>query len=202
VRALPSRRAIQVTGLLLAIASTVIVIAPLAITATAYLQRHRAFPTLVDFSSPLGTYFLGAYSAVTVEQEALPDAMTGTVDDVVGLHARLAGNKQWALALWEPYPDWRGYDRLALDLANPADVPLRLQVSVRDRSQSDYRQAGYLGTIEIAPRSRKTHVIALREMTAAEGRAYVNTAMVDSIVLSGNPASRAQDFYVMRIWLE
>ena len=202
VRAMRSRRLIQLTGLFTGIASTVIVIAPLAITATAYLQRHRNFPTLVDFSSPLGTCFLGVYSAVTVEREALPTEMAGSTYGAVGLHARLAGNRQWALALWEPYPDWRGYGRLALDLANPADVPLRLQVSVRDRSQSDDRQAGYLGTIEIAPRSRKTHVIALREMTAAEGRAYVNPAMVDSIVLTRNPANRAQDFYVIRIWLE
>jgi len=45
-------------------------------------------------------------------------------------------------------------------------------------------------------------VIALREMTSAEGRAYVNPAMIRSIVLTGDPANRARSFYVMRIWLE
>ncbi len=67
---------------------------------------------------------------------------------------------------------------------------------MRDRSQSNDRQAGYLGTIEIAPHSRATHVIALREFTAAEGRAYVNPAIVNSIVLTRNPSNRAAEFYL------
>ena len=71
-----------------------------------------------------------------------------------------------------------------------------------ESSQSNDRQAGYLGTIEIAPRSRATHVIALREFTAAEGRAHVNPAIVNSIVLTRNPSNRAREFYLMRIWLE
>jgi len=202
VRALPSRRPARLIGLLVGVASTVIVVAPLVTTGAAYLQRHRSFPTLVDFSSPLSTYFLGVYSAVKVEREALPIALPGGRQGGIGLHARLAGNKGWGLALWEPYPDWRGYQRLAVDLANPTDLPLLLQVHVRDRSQSNDRQAGYLGRIEIAPHSRATHVIALREFTSAEGRAYVNPTIVDSIVLTRSPSNRAREFYLMRIWLE
>ncbi len=202
VRALPSHRPARLIGLLVGVASTAVLAAPLVITGAAYLQRHRSFPTLVDFSSPLSTYFLGVYSAVTVEREALPDTLARGSRGGIGLHARLAGNKGWALALWEPDPDWRGYQHLAVDLANPTDLPLLLQVHVRDRGQSKDRQAGYLGKIEIAPRSRATHEIALREFTAAEGRAYVNPAIVDSIVLSRNPSNRAGEFYLMRMWLE
>ena len=202
VRALPSRRSTRLIGLLVGIVSTAIAVAPLVITGAAYLQRHRSFPTLVDFSSPLSTYFLGVYSAVTVEREALPNTLPGGRQGSIGLHARLAGNKGWGLALWEPYPDWRGYQQLAVELANPTDLPLLLQVRVRDRNQGNDRQSGYLGRIEIAPRSRATHVIALREFTAAEGRAYVNPAIVRSIVLTRNPSNRAGEFYLMRIWLE
>jgi len=202
VRALPSRGATRLIGLLVGVASTVIIVAPLVITSAAYLQRYRSFPTLVDFRSPLSGYFLGVYSAVTVEREALPSTLPGGRQGSIGLHARLAANKGWGLALWEPYPDWRGYQQLAVDLANPTDLPLLLQVHVRDRSQSNDRRAGYLGTIEIAPRSRATRVIALQEFTAAEGRAYVNPAMVHSIVLTRSPSNRAQEFYLMRIWLE
>ena len=202
VRALPSRRSTRLIGSLVGVASTLILVAPLGITGAAYLQRHRSFPTLVDFSSPLSTYFLGVYSAVTVEREALPNALSGGREGSIGLHVRLAGNKGWGIALWEPCPDWRSYQRLAVDLANPTDFPLRLRVRVRDRSQGNDRQMGYLGRIEIAPRSRATHVIALREFTAAEGRADVNTAMVRSIVLTRDPSNRAREFYLMRIWLE
>jgi hypothetical protein len=202
VRALSSRRPTRLIGVLVGVASTLILLAPLSITGAAYLQRHRSFPTLVDFSSPLSAYFLGAYSAVTVERAALPNTLDGGRQGSIGLHARLADNKGWGLALWEPYPDWRGYQRLAVELANPTDLPLLLQVRVRDRNQGNDRQSGYLGTIEIAPRSRATHVIALREFTAAVGRAYVNPAIVRSIVLTRNPSNRAREFYLMRIWLE
>jgi hypothetical protein len=202
VRALSSRRPTRLIGLLVGVASTAIIVAPLVITGAAYLQRHRSFPMVVDFSSPLSTYFLGVYSAVTVEREALPNTLNGGRQGSIALHARLAGNKGWGLALWEPYPDWRGYQHLAIDFANPTDLPLLLRLHVRDRSQSNDRQAGYLGTIEIAPHSRATHVIALREFTAAEGRAYVNPAIVNSIVLSRNPSNRAAEFYLVRIWLE
>jgi len=202
VRALSSRRPTRLIGVLVGVASAAIVFAPLIVTGAAYLQRHRNFPTLVDFSSPLSAYFLGVYSAVTVEREALPNTLPGGRQGSIGLHARLAGNKGWGLALWEPYPDWRGYQQLAVELANPTDLPLLLQVRVRDRNQGNDRQSGYLGRIEIAPRSRATHVIALREFTAAEGRAYVNPAIVRSIVLTRNPSNRAEEFYVMRIWLQ
>jgi len=202
IRALSSRRPTRLIGLLVGVASTLLLVAPLSITGAAYLQRHRSFPTLVDFSSPLSAYFLGVYSAVTVEREALPNTLSGGRESNIGLHARLAGNNGWGIALWEPYPDWRGYQHLAIDLANPTDLPLLLRLHVRDRSQSNDRNAGYLGKIEIAPRSRATHMIALREFTVAEGRAYVNPAIVNSIVLSRNPSSRASEFYVMRIWLE
>lgn len=202
VRVLPSRRPIRLIGLLVGVASTVILVAPLIITGAAYLQRQRNFPTLVDFNSPLSAYFLGVYSAVTVERETLPNTLPWGRQGNIGLHARLAGNKGWGLALWEPYPDWRGYRHLAIDLANPTDLPLLLQVRVRDRKQGNDRQTGYLGRIEIAPRSRATQMIALRDLTAAEGRAYVDLAIVHSIVLTRHPSNRALEFYVMRIWLE
>ncbi|MBP1599716.1 MAG: hypothetical protein H6Q05_5093 [Acidobacteria bacterium] len=201
VRERPSRRLLQRIGLLVGVTSTAIIIAPLAITGTAYLQRHRNFPTLVDFSSPVGTYFLGAYSAVTVQRERLPIVLAGDGEEAVGLHARLQGNKGWGLALWEPYPDWRGYDSLALDLANPTGATLLLRVRIRDHSQRNQRQAGYFGMITIPPRSRRTWTIPLERLAAARGRAYVNTTTVHSLVLTRDPGNRAQEFYLMRIWL-
>jgi len=202
VRRLQSRARIQLSGLLVGVISTLIIIAPLAITGTAYLQRYRNFPTLVDFASPLSTYFLGAYHALTVVREALPSSIPGAGSGTVGLHVYTVGRADWALALWEPYPDWRGYNWLALDFANPTEVPLLLQVRVRDHSQRSDRRAGYFETIEIGPHSRKTHLIALRNLTAAAGRAYVNPASVNLIGLTQNPANLARNFYVMRIWLE
>ena len=146
VRASPARYPLRRMGLLVAVAACVLMLAPLAVTAAAYLQRYRSFPTLVDFSSPLSTYFLSVYSAVTVEREALPIDMPGGTQGTVGLHVRPGSqNRWWGLFLNEPSPDWHGFDRLALDLANPTGVPLLLKVRVRDRSQMRDSRGGYFG---------------------------------------------------------
>ena len=140
VRALPSRRPARLIGLLVGVASTLILVAPLGITGAAYLQRHRSFPTLVDFSSPLNTYFLGVYSAVTVEREALPNTLIRGREGSIGLHARLAGNKGWGIALWEPYPDWRGYQRPGFR-SRESDRPPAAVAGACARSQPGQRQA-------------------------------------------------------------
>jgi hypothetical protein len=202
VRAQPLHRPVRCAGLLVGSVCTAILIAPLAITTAAYLQRHHRFPTLVDFSSPLSTYFLAVYSTVTVAREELPNGMTGGAQRVIGLHTRIAGKNWWGIALREPYPDWRGYEQLALDLANPTDVPLLLRVQIRDRHQRRERQSGYRRSIEIAPHSRRTWTIPLAHLASGEGTARVNTAIVSSIVLSRHPANQATEFYVLRIWLD
>jgi len=202
VRASPARHALRGMAFLVAVGACVLMLVPMGVTAAAYLQRYVSFPTLVDFGSNLSTYFLGVPSAVAAKREALPIDMPGGEQGVIGLHARLGANKRGWLAVWEPYSNWRDYDRLALDLANPTDVPLLLQVRVRDHNQGHDRQAGCLGTLAIAPQSRRTVVISLRELASATGRACVDTKRVYSIFLIEDLSNSAQDFYVMRIWLE
>ena len=203
VRASPAQYPLRRMGLLVTVAAGMLMLAPLAATAAAYLQRYRSFPTLIDFGSPVSTYFLGVYSAVTVEREALPIDMPGGRQGTIGLHARLdLKNGWWGISLQEPSSDWRGYDWLALDLANPTDVPLLLKVRVRDQNQVHDSHSGYITDIVIAPRSRRTWIIPLEHLATAEGIRHVDTAIVSSIVLSRKYANRATDFYLMRIWLE
>jgi len=202
LRAMQNPGSVRLAGVLLGVISTALIVAPLAISGAAYLQRQRSLPTLVDFNSPLSRYFLRAYSAVVVERRPVPDDLRNGTDRIVGLHARTIGNQGWGLALWEPYPDWSSFDWLALDLTNPTDDLLVLQVHIRDRRQKHDRQSGYLAQIEVAQHSRETRRIELRELTAAEGRARVDIAIVDSIVFTPNPANRAPEFYLLRIWLE
>ena len=203
VRASPARYPLRRMGSLVAVAACVLMLAPLTVTAAAYLQRSRSFPTLVDFSSPLSTYFLSVNSAVAVKREALPIDIPGGTQGTVGLHVLPSSqDRWWGVFLKELSPEWDGFDRLALDLANPTGVPLVLKLRVRDGSQMQDSQGGYLADIEIAPRSRRTWTLPLEHLATAEGIRRVNTAIVSSVVLSRKSANRATDFYVMRIWLE
>jgi hypothetical protein len=196
VRELPSHARIRHAGRLIGALCTVIVITPVLIAGAAYFLRARSFPVLVEFSSPLSTYFIGAYDAVVVERERLPDR------DAVGLHARLLGGRGWALVLWETYPDWSGYRHLALELINTSPLPLVVRIRIRDPDHRNDRKAGYVGSIEVKPRTRKIHRIRLQVATSASDAAVLDLAHTRAIVLSSHATNGAPDFYLTRIWLE
>jgi hypothetical protein len=183
-------------------AASVLMLAPLAVTAAAYLQRYSGFPTLVNFSSPVSTYFLGIYSAVTADRSALPGELRADTGESTALHARVTDSGGWALALWEPIADWRGYEHLNLEVANPTAQPLVLRLRVRDRTQRKNRRSGYQGSIEVAPNSRVVRSVALTKLTSGEGTARVDISQVNSVVIARDSANRAREFYVMRIWLD
>lgn len=197
------RQALRRTGIISAITASVLMFAPLANTASAYLQRHRSFPVLYDFSWPLSSYFLGVYSPILVKLDPLPPEISGGGRGAVGLHINLQNHQEWwGVFLQEPYRDWRGYDRLSLDLANPTDVPFLLKMVVRDRHQMSIEGGGYYQEIEIAPHARQTFDVPLEYMKAPEKIRDVDISMINSIVLAWNPANKGTEFYVMRIWLK
>lgn len=156
----------------------------------------------MDFSSLLSTCFIGTYAAVAVEREALPTHDMQQVTDVVGLRARLVGNGDWAHVLREPYPDWRSFNHLGLELVNTSPLALLMWIRIRNRNQCADRRAGYLGTIEIGPHSRTIHKINLQELTSAGASAVIDPALIRSLILTAHVENRAMDFYVTSIWLE
>jgi len=202
VLALARPQAARAWGLTVGVASLLLVVAPLIVTAGAYLQRSRRFPELVDFSSPVSTYFLGVYSSVTAVRGKLPTEMQRAGQPGVGLHARLTGDHGWALALWEPPPDWRGYDRVNVEVANPTKEQLAFRLRVRDGSADGDRRRGVLGTIEVPPETRTTATLDLPRPQTGDGNLPVDLSDVRALVIVRSAANRAHEFYVVRILLE
>lgn len=199
----PRRQALRRAGFLSAMVACTLMLAPLARTAAAYVHRDRSFPTLFDFGSPLGTYFLDVHQPILIEREALPADLPGVRRGTVGLHVRLADpDEWWRIYLREAYSDWRDYERLVIDLANPTGTPFLLRLRVRDRYQMGVLHAGYSTEIEIEAYSRQSFGVALELMATSEGMRRVDTSMVNSIDLSRNSANKGTEFYVMRVWLE
>lgn len=202
LRVLRRPRTVRACGLTVGLACTMLLITPLAMTAAAYLQRNQRFPVLVDFNAPVSAYFTGAYGDVIVGRRALPTAMRRDDGVVVGLHARATSDKWWSLAVWEPIRDWRSYDRVSVELANPTREKLSIRVRIRaGRSASD-RQRGVLGTIEIPPETRGTATLRLTGPGRDRAVPPVDLADVHALVLVRGAGSRAREFYVLRIWLE
>ena len=201
LRGLAAGRAVRRAGIALGAAGTVLILVPLVTTLWAYAGRDHNFPLLVDFDSPVSTYFLASYSAVSVERERIPAKLAGSADRIIGLRARVSISQRWAIALWETGPDWHHYEWLALDVANPTGDTLVLGVRIRDQDRHGTRPAADLGTIKVPPRSRATRRLALWPHATVRGIA-VDYSAIHGLVLHADPANRAQEFYVMRIWLE
>ena len=189
-------------GCLVAVGASVLMLAPLAVTATAYVKRHLDFPTLVDFRLPLATSFLHAGTWVTMERSELPRELQSPERDSVGVRAHLTEKTGWVLVLLEPVADWRGYAHLNLDLANPTDEPLALRLRVFDQPHGRSRHTGYRGSVEIAAHSRAIHSVPLAALVSGSGEAQVDTSRIQSVVIARARANRARELYLVRIWLD
>jgi hypothetical protein len=188
-------------GLLVAVAASLLMLSPLVATAAAYLKRHFAFPTLVDFSLPLATSFIRVDASASVERVQLPRELRYDGRGSIGLRTHLTEKSGWVLVLTEPVRDWRRYTRLNLDVANPTDEPLALRLRVFDRHGRGHR-AGYRGPIKVPPHSRVIQSVALRSLNSKTDDAQTDTSNVHSIVIARASANRAREFYLIRIWLD
>jgi len=201
LRLLANGRAVRRAGLAVGGIGAAMLVAPLVATVWAYAGRDRNFPQLADFDSPVSTYFLATYSAVAVERHRIPADLAVNTGHSIGLQARVSIDERWGIALWEPCPDWREYQRLALDVANPTGATLLLRVRIRDQDQNGMRPAVDVGAIEVPARSRVTRRLPLRRQPT-ERDVSIDFRDIGGLVLHHHPANRASEFYVMRIWLE
>lgn len=195
--AAPLRTVALAIGILCGLA----VLAPFAITGAAYAGRALAFPTLVDFQSPQSGYFLRHWGHVEVARARSP-AAPGRPGGDMALRVRIEPRKPWSVALWEPVPDWRGYETLNLDLFNASDETLQLTVWIRDRSQGSTRNAGYRRPVTIPPHARRVVPVALAGIARGAGTARVDIGSVHSVILLRSKANEAREFYVRRLFLE
>ena len=202
VREPPTLIAPRRIGYLVAVAACILMLAPLTVTATAYLKRHVDFPTLVDFRWPLATSFLHAGVSATIERAELPRELKSDQRASIGVRAHLTERTGWVVVLSEPAPDWRGYMRLNLDVANPTDEPLALRLRVFDQLRGRNSGTGFRGSIELAPHSRAIQSVALTTLISEAVGAQFDTSRVESIVIARAHANRAREFYLMRIWLD
>ncbi|MBK7904864.1 MAG: VanZ family protein [Proteobacteria bacterium] len=105
-------RRVQATGrragFFVSFAACILMLAPLLVTAAAYVKRQRDFPTLVEFRLPLATSFIRAGVSATVERSELPRELRSAERESIGVRAHLTEKTGWALVLSEPVADWRG----------------------------------------------------------------------------------------------
>jgi hypothetical protein len=118
------------------------------------------------------------------------------------LRAQLADESGWILVLREPFPDWRGYQHMNLEIANPTGESLHLVLRVFDQPRGQRRRTGYRGLIEVPPYVRRRHTVALSDVALGTSSSTVDIAQVQSIVIAPAAGNRAPEFNLGRIWLD
>ena len=115
--------------------------------AVAYLHRQTSFPKMHTFDNYLERIFLEPSNAI-LEYVDPPDEWVGRTSQVAKV--TFLPSKYTGLTFKEPYPDWRGYQALTLDVFSPLDSTLVLYISIYDCKNPHYRDR-YNGELQIQP---------------------------------------------------
>jgi hypothetical protein len=180
-------------------ALAVLVWQPLQV-ARAYAARQVAFPVLLPLGTAAEASFAGAHHAV-LSHGPLPPRFR-RAGDAESIRLSAADGARPGLRLFEPVPDWRGHEVLALDLTNPAPEPLRLALRVLDASHDWTHADRFNQAVEIPPASRVTLRLSLEAIAAAPRARRMDLSTIADVMLFARQPVAAGDFYVTRIWLE
>lgn len=198
---------------MLSIAGSLFVLAPLVLAALAYGYRHQQLPDLMRFHGAqfdaIDTYFLSG-NPFHPEFRTLPEVWQKP-DDPVSIRLVLPPITRPGLSLIEPYPDWRGYTALVIDLTNPGDKPVDLRLRIDDAEHNQDERDRFTLRFTLAPRTRETLRIPLSAVRDAPWGRQMEMAHIAGLGVHGTaPASTrivdatrpADEIYVTRITLE
>ncbi|MCU0759748.1 MAG: VanZ family protein [Steroidobacteraceae bacterium] len=174
---------------------------PLAGTALDYRARAALFPVLLDPGAARGLAFVPDGQGVT-GVVPLPAALAGAGPAPPAVHARIDEGPWPGVTLAEPMPDWRGFRRFVVELANPGDRPLPLSVRVNDRVHDNRYEDRFNAYVELPPRSRRRIAYPIADIEAAPRGRRMNLAEIEKIVVFHAGPAPGRDFYLLKLELE
>ena len=95
-----------------------------------YYFRDREFPTLASFESAWERRLIETEHS-TVEFVAPPDLFVPVAGEKVA-RLKLFPRKYPGMEIWEPSPDWTGYDYLLVSILSENSIDLRLVIRIND----------------------------------------------------------------------
>lgn len=173
--------------------------APLLSLGWHYGMRAAAFPVVADLTAGWQRPFLGLPRA-RVRPVAAPAAWRGHEGrDVAGLTFLVA---PWpGFTLREPYPDWRGYDRLRLEIFSPLDTPVDLTLRVDDVHHNQQRSDRYNRTFTVRPGLNEISIPLEQVASAPDGR-RMDMSEIAQLILFARRPDDAFTLYLAPIRLE
>ncbi len=189
---------------LASLAGSLFLLAPLLPATLAYGFRYQQLPDLVRFHGAsldtIDTYFMVDNPDHPAFQN-LPNRWRKP-DDPMSLKVALPAITWPGLYLGEPYPDWRAFSSLSLDLTNPAERPLELTLRIHD-VRHDYEYADRFNwRITLPPQTREMVRIPLATVRNATRGRQMDMQHIAGLLLFRSGPESEDVVYVTRITLE
>jgi hypothetical protein len=164
---------------LAALAIAVVIAFPVVSITREYAERDRGYPVLLRFDNATWekkTLHVGRASLVGPEAARAADNSVPPGFARLDLRAgRFAG-----FVLDEPYPDWRGRQRLVFEVYSDQATPIRVRVRIHDRRHNGdfddrYNREWLVG------KERQTVAIPIEEIRTGPARRELDISRVDGI---------------------
>lgn len=166
----------------------------------AYERRAAIFPVLAIFIDARDLYFtMPQWATAGIVQ--LPDAYAVRSGETA-LHVKFLPGDYPGIDFFEPSPDWRDFERLAVDLVNPTLQTLALTLRTQDVHHNNEFVDRLNRRIDVPPQTRMTVTIPVDEIESApQGRSMDLQQMADFLFLR-DADSAAQEMYLVSVRLE
>ncbi|HEU4603792.1 MAG TPA: VanZ family protein [Steroidobacteraceae bacterium] len=185
---------------LVVVAGLVFLLLPAATAARAYWYRESSFPVLADFDQYVNEFFLSGGRSVLTQIRLAPELARHA--DEHALEVRFQHGAYPGIDFIEPRADWRDYETLALDIANPTDQELSFVLRVHDRHHNHRHDDRFNRILSVAPHSRAVLEVPLRDIEDGPAHRKLDLDQIAGMTLFRRRGSTADRMDVCKVWLE
>lgn len=174
---------VRVPLLLIALATMLWVIAPVARWAQAQQKRAGAFPVLMSFAHPWERSLAVTYHGARLNYAPLEPG------GPAGVHVEFPAGRGWPQMVVWVEPDWTGYRELVVDVHSPSRTPQNLVLILWDRVRSDNPSDRHHARRALTP-GHNTLRLSLDDLTAGGPGARLDLSRMKAVALvAGQPDS-------------
>ena len=184
----------------LGLLATLTAAAPITWCLVAYASRDVQFPVIAQYRSPPDKYFISAEAGNT-STEFLPAKWAGANDEKA-FRIAISNGAYPGISLTEPYPCWRGFTSLMLDITNPGKSPLALVVRVHDSKHNNAHDDRFNREVTIDAEMRVTLAIPIGDIARQPANRLLDLDTVAGLIIFAAKPVPQGEFFVSRVWLQ
>jgi len=189
------RRGVRLASMI----AVIVAFVPVLLWAEAYRQRDERFPVICSFQDYWERKTVRV-NAGKLEFTRPPAEWERPPGDRVG---RLTGHVEvvTGFSVIEPYPDWRGYDSLRLDLYSGHDAPFEISITISDETHNREYTDRFTGRYVVPPGPSEI-VIDLEQVRTAPKTREMDMAQIDGMVIYNRKPPESFTMYLDNLRLE